>query len=131
MAISTYNTKLLYGASESATTTQIIIKSFPSILGQRNSLETTTLSDDAQTYIPGIRQQAQTFDFTANWDKEVFETLYALTASQYWKFQFGDGSYFTWQGCVSVSNNEGGVDAVQEMTISVSPETVPEYNKGA
>ena len=52
MAISSYNTKLTIASEEYA------IKDFPSILGQRSSLETTTLSDDAQTFIPGIRQQS-------------------------------------------------------------------------
>ena len=49
MAISTYGVSLKYGAD--SPTTEIIIKDFPSLLGKRNSLETTTLQDDAQTYI--------------------------------------------------------------------------------
>ena len=56
MAISTYGVTLKYG-SDSATT-GIAIKDFPSLLGKRSALETTTLSDDAQTYIEGIRHNA-------------------------------------------------------------------------
>ena len=57
MAISSFNTVLKYGST--SPTTVVTIKDFPSLLGQRSSLETTTLSDDAQTFIPGIRQQSR------------------------------------------------------------------------
>lgn len=129
MAITTYNTKLSYASAEAGDYKDIDIKSFPSILGKRSSIETTCLSDDAQTFIQGIRQQAESFDFTANWDKTVFSELNALSdVAQYWKLTFQDGSNFTWKGTVSVSNGEGGVDEVQEMTISVTPNTVPVYS---
>lgn len=126
MAISTYNVKLSYGAS--TPTTDVIIKDFPSLLGKRNALETTTLSDDAQTYIAGIRQQESSFDFTANYDPTVYSTLNGLSDAQKWKLAFSDGSNYSWSGTVSVSVNEAGVDEVVEMTISVTPSTVPVWS---
>ncbi len=128
MALSTYNTKLKYGASSADT--EIIIKDFPSVLGKRSALETTTLSDDAQTYIPGIRQQSETFDFTANYDKTVLSTINALTAVQKCELEFSDGSKFTWDGYISASVNEGAVDGVLEMTISITPTSVPAFTAG-
>ena len=47
MALSTYNTTLKYGAT--AADTEIIIKDFPSLLGKRSSLETTTLIPKIET----------------------------------------------------------------------------------
>ena len=129
MAISTYGVTLKYG-SDSATT-GIAIKDFPSLLGKRSALETTTLSDDAQTYIEGIRQQSETFDFTANYDKTVFSTLNGLTGVQKCELAFSDGSKFTWDGKISASVNEGSVDGVVEMTISITPSTVPVFAAGA
>lgn len=129
MAISTYGVKLSYGTSTPQT--EISIKDFPSLLGKRSSLETTTLSDDAQTFISGIRQQSDSFDFTANYDATIYESLNALSAPQKWSLTFSDGSKYTWDGTVSVSINEGSVDAVVEMTISVTPSTVPVWSKGA
>ena len=123
MAISTYGVKLAYGSTTPQT--DVAIKDFPSLLGKRSSLETTTLSDDAQTFIAGIRQQSESFDFVANYDATVYNTLNSLTGAQKWSLTFSDGSKYTWDGTVSVSVNEGSVDAVLEMTISVTPTTVP------
>ena len=124
MALSSYNTKLTIGDKEYK------IKDFPSILGQRSSLETTTLSDDAQTFIPGIRQQSENFPFLANYDATVYAEINALSGDQECTLTFGDGSKYTWQGAVSASINEGSVDAVLEMTITVTPSTVPVWAKG-
>ena len=129
MAISTFDVSLKYGAETAAT--EVVIKDFPSLLGKRSSLETTTLSDDAQTFIAGIRQQSESFDFTANYDPTVYNTPNSLDGSQKWSLTFSDGSGYTWDGTVSVSVNEGSVDAVLEMTISVTPSTVPVWKQGA
>ena len=129
MAISTFGVKLAYGSTTPQT--DVAIKDFPSLLGKRSSLETTTLSDDAQTFIAGIRQQSESFDFTANYDPEVYSTLNGLSGSQKWSLTFSDKSKYTWDGTVSVSVNEGSVDAVLEMTISVTPSTVPVWSQGA
>lgn len=125
MAISSYNTKLTIGDKT------YDIKDFPSILGQRSSLETTTLSDDAQTFIPGIRQQSENFPFLANYDKTVYQEINTLTGNQECKLTFSDGSSYSWEGGVSCSINEGSVDAVLEMTITVTPATVPVWSAGA
>ena len=124
MAISSYNTKLSIGSKS------YDIKDFPSILGQRSSLETTTLSDDAQTFIPGIRQQSENFPFLANYDKTVYQEINTLKGDQECKLTFSDGSAYSWTGGVSVSVNEGSVDAVLEMTITITPSTVPGWSAG-
>ena len=129
MAISSFGVALKYGTENP--TTAVVIKDFPSLLGKRSSLETTTLSDDAQTFISGIRQQSESFDFTANYDATIYNTLNSLTGAQKWSLTFSDGSGYTWDGTVSVSVNEGSVDAVMEMTISVTPSTVPVWSNKA
>ena len=129
MAISTFGVTLKYGAE--AAMTALAIKDFPSLLGKRSSLETTTLQDDAQTFIAGIRQQSESFDFVANYDPAVYNTLNGLDGDQSWSLTFSDGSGYTWKGSVSVSVNEGSVDAVLEMTISVTPSTIPVWKQGA
>ena len=123
MALSSFNTKLTIGDKEYK------IKDFPEILGQRSALETTTLSDDAQTYIPGIRQTSESFPFLANYDSTVYAEINALAGEQECKLTFSDGSGFSWEGAVSASINEGSVDSVLEMTIIVVPSTVPVWSK--
>ena len=73
MAISTYGTTFKYGATGAEK--ELAIKSYPEILAKRAALETTTLSDDAKTYIPGIRETADSFPFTVNWDAAVFAEI--------------------------------------------------------
>lgn len=123
MAISSFGTKLMIG------TKTYNIKDFPSILGQRSALETTDLSSDAQTFIQGIRQQSDNFPFLANYDATVYDEINKLTGEQECKLTFSDGSGYSWSGFVSASVNEGSVDAVLEMTISVTPSTVPVWTK--
>lgn len=123
MAISSFNTKLTVGTKD------YVIKDFPSILGQRSALETTTLSDDAQTFIQGIRQQSDSFPFLANYDPTVYDEINKLTGEQECKLTFSDGSGYSWSGYVSASVNEGSVDAVLEMTINVTPSSVPVWAK--
>lgn len=125
MAISTFGVTLKYGAENPST--EIVIKGFPSLLGKRSSLETTTLKDDAQTFIQGIRRQSESFDFTANYDAAILDTLNKLTAVQKCSLTFSDGSGYTWDGMISASANEGAVDAVVEMTISIVPVSVPVF----
>ena len=129
MAISSYKTSLKYGAT--SPTTEVVIKDFPSLLGKRNALETTTLQDDAQTYIQGIRAQSESFEFTANYDATVYASINELEDIQKCSLTFSDGSGYTWDGYLSASVNEGSVDAVLEMTISIVPATVPVWKQSA
>lgn len=125
MAISTIGTTFKYG-SENASK-ELAIKSYPEILAKRAALETTTLKDDGKTYIAGLRETPDSFPFTMNWDATVFAEINALTGVQKCELAFSDGSKFTFDGYLSASNNEGAVNAVAEMTVSVMPATVPVF----
>lgn len=121
MAISTYGTTFKYGQKT------LPIKSYPQIMAKRAALETTTLADDAKTYIAGIRETPDSLDFTLNWDAAVFAEINALTEVQECELGFSDGSKFTFSGYLSASNSEGSVNAVAEMTVSVMPASVPVF----
>ena len=76
MAISTY--KIFLMMKDTSTYTKLVdIKDFPDLGGAPEMLETTTLSDKMQTYIPGI-QSLDALEFTANYTKTDFTTLKAL-----------------------------------------------------
>ena len=131
MAISTYKVFLM---KQSGTTWSklIDIKDFPDLGGAPEMLETTTLSDNIQTFIPGI-QQGNTLDFRAKYTKADYTTLKALEGSSLklavW---FGgtesngtvtptgsDGKY-EFDGQLSVYIVGGGVNEVVDMTISIA-----------
>ena len=128
MAINSVGTKLMYG--ETTPNTEIVIKDTPVILAKRSSIEVTSLSDDQRTYIPGIREGSESFDFTCNYDATIFETLNALTdKDQKCALVYGDGSGYTWTGKISASVSEAAVDAVLEMVVSITPSDTPVWAK--
>ena len=135
MAISTYKVFLM--KKSSSTYEKLVdIKDFPDLGGAPEMLETTTLSDKMQTYIPGI-QSNDALEFTANYTKEDYETLKALegTESDYAVWFGGtesggvatpDGSNgkFEFKGQLSVHVVGGGVNEVVDMTITIAPSTI-------
>lgn len=135
MAISTYKVFLMK-KTESTYSKLIDIKDFPDLGGAPEMLETTTLSDGAQTYILGIQSQ-DALEFTANYTKSDYDTLKALEGTELdlavW---FGgtvangvatptgsDGKY-EFKGELTVFISGGGVNEVVDMTISIAPKTV-------
>lgn len=139
MAISTYKVFLMKGTTSSSTTTWqklIDIKDFPDLGGAPELLETTTLSDKMQTYIPGI-QSNDALEFTANYTKADYETLANLADTENdYAVWFGgtesggvvtpDGSNgkFAFKGTLSVHVVGGGVNEVVGMNITIAPSTV-------
>jgi len=135
MAISTYKIFLMM-KGDSAYEKLIDIKDFPDLGGAPEMLETTTLSDKMQTYIPGI-QSLDSLAFTANHTKEDFTNLEALEAQEKeFAVWFGgtetadgtltpDGSdgKFEFKGQLSAFPVGGGVNEVVDMTVTIAPST--------
>lgn len=134
MAISTYKVFLMK-KTDSTYSKLIDIKDFPDLGGSPEMLETTTLSDGAQTYILGIQGQ-DALEFTANYTSADYTTLKALEGTEYdFAVWFGatvsggvatptgsDGK-FEFKGSLSVFISGGGVNEVVNMTISIAPST--------
>lgn len=135
MAISTYKIFLMKKDS-SAYKKLIDIKEFPDLGGAPEMLETTTLSDKMQTYIPGI-QSLDSLEFTANYTLSDYKTLKALegeeaeyavwfggTESGETLTPTGSDGKFKFTGSLSVYANGGGTNEVVEMTITIAPSSV-------
>lgn len=135
MAISTYKVFLMKKESN-AYEKLVDIKDFPDLGGAPEMLETTTLSDGAQTYIPGIQSQ-EALEFTANYTKSDFEALKKLedkelelavwfggTEAAGTVTPTGSDGKFEFKGRLSVFVTGGGVNEVVGMTISIAPSTV-------
>lgn len=125
MAISTYGISLMYKESD-AFVKLVDIKDFPDLGGAPEMLETTTLSDSMQTYIPGI-QSLDGLEFTANYTKTDFTKLKGLEGEEkefavYFGTEGTEGK-FLFKGYLSVFPVGGGVNEVVGMTISIAPST--------
>ena len=135
MAISTYKIFLMMKNTDMYEKL-VDIKDFPDLGGAPEMLETTTLSDPMQTYIPGI-QSLDALEFTANYTKEDFTKLKALEGEEkdfaVWFGATGGGSgaltpdgsdgKFEFKGQLSVFPVGGGVNEVVGMTITIAPST--------
>ena len=134
MANSTY--KIFPMMKNSSTYEKLIdIKDFSDLGGSPEMLETTTLSDKMQTYIPGI-QSLDALEFTANYTKEDFTKLKALEGQEKeFAVWFGgteeanvltptgtDGK-FEFKGQLSAFPVGGGVNEVVDMTVTIAPST--------
>ena len=138
MATSTYKTFLMHGTGSGTITYSklIDIKEFPDIGGDPEMLETTTLSDKMQTYVPGV-QSNDGMQFTANYDPTAYQALKALeNKTEKYAIWFGgtesggvvtpSGSEgkFSFDGELSVHVVGGGVNEVRDMSITIAPSTV-------
>ena len=126
MAISTFGVQLMYKAEGDTYSKLIDIKDFPDLGGTPEMLETTTLSDNMQTYIPGV-QQLDALEFTANYTLADFKRIKALedieTDYAVWFGAEGANGKFEFKGKASVFPGGGGVNEVVSMTISIAPST--------
>ena len=128
MAISSYNCVLKWGESAETLTKKVDIKDFPDLIGDPNLLETTTLSDAAQTYIPGIKSM-DLMTFTTNFTKTDFQACKADEGKTlFYSLEFSDGAKFTWQGQHTMGVPGKGVDEVIEATINIVPSTSVEFS---
>lgn len=141
MAISTYKIFLMQ-KNTSAWEKVVDIKEFPDLGGTPEMLETTTLSDKMQTYIPGI-QSIDALEFTSNYTLNDYKKLKALEGQdKEYAVWFGgteagdtvtptgsDGK-FKFNGQLSVFPVGGGVNEVVDMTITIAPSTPISMDEG-
>ena len=134
MAISTYKIFLMQ-KNTTAWEKLIDIKEFPDLGGAPDMLETTTLTDRMQTYIPGI-QSSDSLEFTANYTLEEYKKLKAMEGIEkefaVWfggnevgdtVTPTGDNGKFKFKGALSVYANGKGTNEVVDMTITIAPST--------
>lgn len=143
MAISTYKVFLMHDSEGEGTYAKLIdIKSFPDLGGDPEMLETTTLSDQMQTFIAGI-QSLDGLSFEANYTLADYKKLLALKGKQekyaVWFGGTGDGSALTptgdqgkfkFTGELTAYPTGGGVNEVVGLNISIAPSTPIELDEG-
>ena len=133
-AISTFKTYLMQGTgSGTLTWAKIVdIKDFSDLGAAPEPIETTTLSDPARTYIPGIENTEQK-TFTCNYNATDYATVVALKgqelnlavwfgASESGGVYTPDGTLgkFEGKGYLDVYVNGGGVNEPVNMTVTAT-----------
>ena len=138
MAISSYKSFLMHksGSDSSEYAKLVDIKDFPILGGEKEALETSTLSDKAQTYIEGI-QKTDPMKFTCNYTQEDFSKVRALEGIEgYYAVWLGgteetngavtptgEHGKFSFKGIPSVYVNGAGTNEVIGMTVTIMPTT--------
>lgn len=125
-AHNTIGTILKFGTSASSLSELCKIKTFPQLNGEREQIESTDLTDSAQTFVPGV-QSVENMQFTANFTTAAYTSLKANALTDgFFELDFGGnaGAKATWEGQYDVYVNEGEVNGLIEMTISVYPSTI-------
>ena len=144
MAISSYKVFLMKGTGTGTLTWAklIDIKDFPDLGGTPEMLETTTLSDGSQTYIPGIQSQ-EALEFTANYTETDYSTLNALAGTEHdfaiWfgatvsngvATPTGSEGKFSFKGYLSARPKGGGVNEVVDLGITIAPSSIITFTAG-
>lgn len=108
-------------------------KTIPSPSNAPNTVESTTLEDDTQTFEMGIKT-TDAKEFTGNLEKEDFDRLLAVGLKKCDIIQlYGtDGVGGTAKSCyigqiTPTVNDVGGVDEILEMTATVVQNTAPKW----
>lgn len=115
--------------------TTYCIKSFPDIdpHGNPDQVETTTLCSEYHENIDGLKNYADTLEFTANYDEAIFNTLNGigttlkavdvLLCSGSSDTTGANGKFSMTSAEISVRLSGAGVGDVLEMVISVKPKS--------
>ena len=120
MAISPYPITLKAGGTQLCD-----IKDFPDLGGAPEMLESTTLSDPSQVFVPGIKT-SQSLEFTANYSATDYTAVNALTTTTAFTIEFGAagaGGTFAFSGTASAYVVGAGVNEVVDMKIVIVPST--------
>lgn len=104
-------------------------KSMPAPVSAPNTVESTTLEDDAQTFEMGIKTSASK-DITGNLEKEYLDGIDDLASKKidimqlYGTDGVGGVAKYAYVGqAIATPNDVGGSDEILEMTVTVIPNT--------
>lgn len=107
-------------------------KSIPAPVGAPNTVESTTLEDDAQTYEMGIKT-SDSKEITGNLEKDYLKNINGLGGKKIKVIQLygtsgtGEVAKYAYVGqAMATPSDVGGTDEILEMSVTVIPNTVAE-----
>lgn len=128
MAKCTHITYLMHkGASESAFSKLVDITQYPDLGGEKEKIDTTTLSDRKKRTINGVEESAD-LNFSAWYEKSDYEKLLAIQEAgtiddyQLWFGENGEDGIWEWSGKMAVYPSSGSTNSAREMSFSITDE---------
>ena len=104
---------------------EVVLKGLQSVAelgGTVESIEITTLSDEAHVYEKGIKNYGDSLDFTFLYDDGAeFFKLQGITDEVEWCVKLPDGAKCTFTGGCSVKLDSVGVNSALTFTLSIKP----------
>ena len=97
------------------------LQEIPELGGTRESVEITTLGDDAHMYTDGILNYGDNISFKFLYEKEQFTLLNGLKGTQTIVVTLPDSSTCTFSGTCSVKLDGVGINAPLTYTLNVKP----------
>lgn len=97
------------------------LQEIPELGGTRESIEITTLADDAHMFTDGILNYGDNIAFKFLYEKEQFTTLNGLKGTQTIVVTLPDSSTCTFSGTCSVKLDGVGINAPLTYTLNVKP----------
>ena len=109
------------------------VKSMGEISETTNKIEVTTLADEAQKFINGIKSYGDAISFTCVYDKAQYLKVRAMqnNAEHAVEIKYADGLTITFQAYVSTTLSGVEVDSAHEYTIELTPASAITIADGA
>lgn len=121
MAISTKGTYLNITGTGLSDGIRVDIKSFPDLGAAPAAIDVTTLADEVQKFIPGVKGMAA-MEFVANYDDAKFTELSSHEGEDLtYTMNFGDGTKYKFDGQHNALIVGGALNAALDMKIVVTP----------
>lgn len=124
MATISRGIKLFRGESELTNLMEI-----PELGGDTESIEITTLADDAHMYTEGIKNYGDSITFKFLYEATQFTSLQTPAEGDIWKVQLPDGTTCSFGGKGSVKLDAVGVNAALTYTLAIKPNTNMTWGK--
>lgn len=124
MAVHSKHIKLSHKASSASDYTDLTnLQSIPTLGGSADSLEITTLDDDAHVYTNGLLNYGDNLAFVFLYETTQFLALDAIDAEETWKITLPDtaNTTCTFTGTSSVSLDGVGTNANLTYTLNIKP----------
>lgn len=122
MAVISKGITLSYKNGEAAEFTALTnLQEIPDLGGDKESIEITTLQDEAHMYTDGLINYGDSLSFKFLYEAAQFATLNGLEGIPTWKVTLPDGEACTFSGTGSVKLDGVGTNSALTYTLAIKP----------